>query len=136
MKQLMAGGCQCGAVRYEVLGEPLRSGFCYCRDCQRATGSGHVPFMVLTRQNLQISGETNNYISENNSGGVTIRHFCSICGSRVFAEFGESQKLCSLYAGTLDDPNQFTPAIAVFTSRRADWDKTTEDLIEHDESSV
>ena len=43
-----AGGCLCGALRYEAVGEPLGSGHCYCADCRRASGSGFVPFMSFT----------------------------------------------------------------------------------------
>jgi len=37
-----AGGCLCGAVRYECGGEPQFSLQCHCRDCQRQSGAPHV----------------------------------------------------------------------------------------------
>jgi hypothetical protein len=39
-----SGGCLCGALRYEVEGEPLFAGYCYCADCRKGSGSG-IPFM-------------------------------------------------------------------------------------------
>lgn len=33
------GGCACGAVRYEVRGEPTVVGLCHCADCRRESGS-------------------------------------------------------------------------------------------------
>ncbi|MBV8794858.1 MAG: aldehyde-activating protein, partial [Hyphomicrobiales bacterium] len=41
----ITGGCLCGALRYEAVGEPIGSGHCYCADCRRASGSGFIPFM-------------------------------------------------------------------------------------------
>jgi hypothetical protein len=35
------GGCACGAVRYEIAADPQFQGQCQCRDCRRATGTGH-----------------------------------------------------------------------------------------------
>ena len=39
------GGCLCGALRYEAVGQSIGSGHCYCSDCRRASGSGFVAFM-------------------------------------------------------------------------------------------
>jgi len=35
----MTGGCQCGAIRYEIMSFPLLLYTCNCTDCQRQTGS-------------------------------------------------------------------------------------------------
>ena len=35
----MTGGCQCGAIRYEITSFPLLLYTCNCTDCQRQTGS-------------------------------------------------------------------------------------------------
>lgn len=40
--RILTGGCLCGAVRYQVEGEPLYAGFCYCVDCRKASGAGVV----------------------------------------------------------------------------------------------
>jgi hypothetical protein len=39
---MLAGTCLCGAVRYETSAEPSFSGHCYCADCRRETGTGHL----------------------------------------------------------------------------------------------
>ena len=33
------GGCLCGAVRYELSGDPIRTMVCNCKNCQRTSGS-------------------------------------------------------------------------------------------------
>ena len=32
MSDVRQGGCQCGAVRYQVTGEPFATGVCHCTD--------------------------------------------------------------------------------------------------------
>jgi hypothetical protein len=39
----MTGGCQCGAIRYEIASFPLLLYTCHCTDCQRQTGSAFGP---------------------------------------------------------------------------------------------
>jgi hypothetical protein len=36
------GRCLCGAITYSISGEPLGMGQCHCKDCQRASGTGHM----------------------------------------------------------------------------------------------
>ena len=50
------GGCLCGALRYEAEGEPLFTGHCYCTDCQKASGSGFIPFMGFTAGAVRFTG--------------------------------------------------------------------------------
>ena len=52
-----AGGCTCGAVRYEITAEPVRSFQCQCRDCQRDTGGGHASVAVFARAAMRITGK-------------------------------------------------------------------------------
>src|SRR5262249_8013158 len=50
-----SGGCSCGAVRYEIAAEPIRTFQCQCRDCQKDTGSGHSSVMVFPRAAKRIT---------------------------------------------------------------------------------
>ncbi len=42
----LTGGCNCGAVRFEVTAPLVKASYCHCKRCQRRTGtavsaSGH-----------------------------------------------------------------------------------------------
>jgi hypothetical protein len=50
MSQTIAGGCACGAVRYETDATPVAMFNCHCRDCQRASGSGYAAILVVPKQ--------------------------------------------------------------------------------------
>ena len=39
MRLPLTGGCNCGAVRYEVTEPLVRASYCHCKRCQRRTGT-------------------------------------------------------------------------------------------------
>jgi len=96
-----AGGCLCGALRYEANGVPLYAGHCYCGDCQKASGSGFVPFMAFASSAVRFSGPARQFISKAARGGDAVRNFCPTCGGLVFGGvLGESESF-TIYAGSL-----------------------------------
>src|SRR5258706_14401540 len=122
------GSCLCGALRYEADGEPRFAGHCYCADCQKASGSGFIPFMGFAGSAVRFSGETRQFRSKAATGGNAVRNFCPICGSLVFGgEVGKDDQH-TIYAGSLDDPSSFHPTIAIFTRNRPVWAVIPPDL--------
>ena len=115
------GGCLCGALRYEAEGEPRFAGHCYCADCQKASGSGFIPFMGFASSVVRFSGETRQFRSKAATGGGAVRNFCPVCGSLVFGgEVGKDESH-TIYAGSLDDPSVFHPKVAIFARSRPAW---------------
>jgi hypothetical protein len=115
------GGCLCGAVRYEVTGEPLNCGHCYCADCRKASGSGFIPFIGVASRDVRFTGQTQTFRCEARHGRIATRNFCAVCGGLVFGgELGESDSF-TIYAGSLDDPSLFEPKIAIFAQGRPAW---------------
>lgn len=115
------GGCLCGALRYEAVGEPLYAGHCYCEDCRKASGSGFIPFMGFSADAVRFIGESRPYVSPAANGNEATRNFCPACGGLVFGGVvGESDSF-TIYAGSLDDPSAFRPTMAIFTRGRPDW---------------
>jgi hypothetical protein len=45
MVQAYTGGCACGAIRFEIIAEPLFQNHCQCLDCQRTSGTGHGSYL-------------------------------------------------------------------------------------------
>jgi hypothetical protein len=116
-----SGGCLCGALRYEADGAPNYMGHCYCEDCRKASGSGFIPFMGFNSAVVRVTGESLKFASTAANGNTAVRNSCPVCGSLVFGgEVGKDASL-HIYAGTLDDPSLFHPAVAIFTRGRPDW---------------
>jgi hypothetical protein len=115
------GGCLCGALRYEARGKPAFAGHCYCADCRKASGSGFIPFMGFAAESLTFTGSSQIYSCPAANGNIAVRNFCKVCGSLVFGgEVGKDDSF-TLYAGSLDDPSQFSPTVAIFTQGHPDW---------------
>ena len=47
MSEAYAGGCACGAIRYEISDTPMAENDCQCRDCQRKSGTGHGSYLTF-----------------------------------------------------------------------------------------
>ena len=129
---MMTGGCLCGAVRYEAQGNPLFAVHCHCRDCQRASGTGHVPVMGVAKSSFKVTGETRSYTVQGTSGLRTTRHFCPTCGSLLFGRADMAPESVSVYVGTLDDPSVFQPEAILFARSRLAWDELAGSLPEFD----
>jgi hypothetical protein len=118
---IYTGGCLCGALRYEARAAPLYAGYCYCLDCQKASGSGFIPFMGFASAALRFAGVTRTSTSKAATGSEAVRNFCSRCGSLVFGGvLGESDSF-TIYAGSLDDRSLFRPTVAIFARDRPPW---------------
>jgi hypothetical protein len=122
MTTQIAGGCLCGAIRYEGTTEPIIQGHCQCRDCQRATGAGHMSLMAVPKSSIAVSGPLKYFDKPADSGNIVSRGFCPDCGSSVLNLNSGMPDMLFLLAGCLDDPGQLEPMVAVYTARGHEWD--------------
>jgi len=100
----MAGGCLCGAVRYECSGEPVFSLLCHCRDCQRQSGSAYAAAVRVPAASWVTRGEPKLYVKTSDSGNQVTRAFCPECGCMLFLQVSARPDLVGIRVGTLDCP--------------------------------
>ena len=103
------GGCLCGALRYEVSAEPIRTTVCHCKFCQRATGAAYMVQPVFAAKDFAITagvGKKYTHISAG-SGKEVYAHFCENCGTKLYLTFERFAGFVGVYRGTFDDPNWF-----------------------------
>jgi hypothetical protein len=79
---MITGGCHCGAIRYSISGEPIRSALCACIDCRRSSGAPAVAWSLFAREVVSFEGEPATY----NSSRDVERGFCDKCGTGLFYE--------------------------------------------------
>ncbi len=130
--RIWTGRCLCGQVSYEARAEPDYAGFCHCRDCQRATSTGHSCYIGFRREAVSVSGETRAHPVRADSGAMSFRHFCPQCGTHLFGRREPDDGHYTIYAGTLDEPDRFEPHDAIFVRSRQAWDSGGLDLPQFD----
>ena len=120
------GGCHCGAVRYEVNGEPQHVALCHCNDCRKSSGAPMVAWAAFTEDQFKlVEGEPVTF----NSSGSAMRSFCPKCGSGLYyrnAEFLPG--IVDIQSATLDDPEALPPGAHIQTAERLGWMETAHSL--------
>ena len=124
-----AGGCLCGAVRYQVSGKPVWVGYCHCRSCRRHSGAPVVTFAAFSASQVVFTkGQRRVY---NSSPGVG-RAFCDACGTPLTWE-GQSKipergHIFEFHISTLDEPETFVPTNHVFYPEKLSWFDVADNL--------
>jgi hypothetical protein len=121
MSKIFTGGCACGAIRYEISGEPLFQNHCQCRDCQRRSGTGHGSYLTFPRP-VKLQGEAKHWDVAGDSGNVKTHSFCPTCGSPVYLTFAAMPDVFTVHATSLDDPSRFEPQALTYNVRGYAWD--------------
>jgi hypothetical protein len=123
MSETYTGGCACGAIRYEISGEPVFQNHCQCRDCQRKSGTGHGSYLTFPRQGVKLSGAATLWDRVADSGNRKTRGFCPTCGSPVYMTFAAVPGVFTVHAASLDDPGRFRPQVVTYAVRALEWDR-------------
>lgn len=124
------GGCQCGAIRYEVTGDPMNNTLCHCRDCQRSAGAPVVAWLMMPQEQLRLlEGAPRVHASSEHAR----RHFCPDCGTGLFY-YNEAflPGLVDVQSATLDDPEAFPATDHIQVAERLSWMATAHALPEHE----
>lgn len=133
---MIKGGCLCGRVRYEAQGGPLFCVVCHCRECQRASGTGHVPVIGVYKKDFRLSGAPRRYVMAGGSGQPVARHFCGECGSLLFSLPEVAPHVVTVYVGGLDDTAIFRPQHAQFIGQRPEWARIAGGVMEYEGAGV
>jgi hypothetical protein len=99
----VAGGCLCGAVRYESSVAPTEGYYCHCRMCQKHYGG---LFGATARFSGATFQFTRNQPKFHQSSDVARRGFCPDCGTPMAFAFAGNPDLW-ISIGSLDHPEDW-----------------------------
>ena len=127
-KTNLTGGCMCGAVRYEVTGEPFLVSHCHCLSCRKHNGAPVVTLAGFTKEQVSFEGEERGIYES--SPGVG-RAFCGKCGTPLTWEGDGGEELgliVELHLSTFDDPEALVPSGHAFYPERISWFEVADSL--------
>lgn len=127
--QKTTGGCMCGAVRYEAVGETKFIGHCHCHSGRRHTGAPVVTWAAFDPEQVTFTkGERKFYES---SPGVK-RTFCADCGTPLSCEmpslYMPETHTIEFHISTLDYPDDYVPTLHFFHDERIAWFDVADEL--------
>lgn len=129
----IAGGCACGAVRYEITAPPIAAYACCCKDCQTLTGSAFSLALPVFRKDFRITlGEPGSWVRTAQSGNEIPQRLCATCGVRLYTEPPLSPETVTVRPGTLDEADWIQPAAAYWMSSAQAWTRFPEGTLLYD----
>jgi hypothetical protein len=125
-KDVITGGCHCGAIQYHMPSTPAHHAVCHCTDCRRHAGAPMVNWALVSSNDIQIKGSPKLYASSENGR----RHFCGDCGTGLFYTNDQIfPGMIDVQASTLHDPSAILPVqCQIQTAERMDWVRDLADL--------
>lgn len=121
MRLPQTGGCQCGALRYEITQAPHLIYTCHCTDCQRLTSSAFSMAVVVPDGAFRLTkGEPRLFQKAADSGRIATLWICTECGSWVSGA-PRPGSTTRVRAGTLDDTSWLRPTVHFWTRSAQPW---------------
>jgi len=119
----LQGGCDCRAVRYELVSAPIFVHCCHCRWCQRETGSAFVlNAMVEADRVTPLTGAPVVIDTPSASGKGQQISRCPACHIALWSNYpGSGPAIRFLRVGTLDEPQRLAPDIHIYTATKLPW---------------
>jgi hypothetical protein len=120
------GQCLCGAIRYQLTGEPRHVAVCHCRDCRRSAGAPMVSWAMFPESALTLLQGQPKTI---NSSGSAMRSFCPDCGTGLFYRNAVILPgIVDVQSATLDDPDALPPGVQIQVAERLHWMQQAHEL--------
>ena len=127
------GGCQCGELRYEVVGTPRKLVVCHCTDCQRQSGSAFGMTLLVNEADFRLTqGEVKTFVSTSAAGRAKLGAFCPRCGTRIYHKPEWRPGTVSVKPGTLDDTSGLKPDMHIWISSKQPWVTIPDRVETHD----
>jgi hypothetical protein len=122
----LTGGCNCGAVRYEVTAPLPRAGYCHCKRCQRRSGAAASANAHPAEGTFRIVQGTEQLRMWQPAGGGE-KWFCGECGSSLFGRNPSHIEPIGIRLGSFDADPGVRPTSRQFTRYAAPWEPIPDD---------
>lgn len=122
----LTGGCNCGAVRYEVTEPLVGASYCHCQRCQRRSGAAASPNAHPSPDAFRIVAGEDRLRCWKPEGGWE-KWFCGDCGSALFSSTGGQDPQIGVRLGAFDEDPGIRPVARQFVTYAAPWETIPND---------
>jgi hypothetical protein len=116
----VAGGCFCGAVRYEADGACANTMVCHCQSCRRVAAAPVVAWVTLPSADFRF---TKGKPAEFRSSPAVVRTFCAVCGTPLTYRHEKQPETLDITTCSLNEPERFPPTHHSWLSHDLAWVK-------------
>ena len=113
--------CSCGQLTVTTSDDPVRVGVCHCLACQRRTGSVFGAQARFRKEEVELSGQANQYVRVGDEGGKTTFSFCPNCGATVYYSSEGREGFIAIPVGAFAEPDFPAPTISVYEEHMHSW---------------
>jgi hypothetical protein len=127
----LAGGCSCGALRYELSLPPLMAYNCHCTNCQKVSGGAFSTSVTILESGFELTADEPKVVEwTSDAGNTRYGIFCGDCGTRIANGQRPAGGFLSLRSGTLDDTSWVEPVGDIWLRSKQPWVAVTEDRLQ------
>ena len=130
MSESLEGGCQCGAVRYRVTGDPIVVAVCHCSMCRHAHAAPAVTWALYHEEQVAF---TELAPAVYQASPEAERGFCPECGTQVCFTASYIPRMIDIAVGSLDRPDALAPSLHYWDSMRLPWVRFADELPKYPE---
>ena len=123
---MIAGGCGCGAVRFEVLESFVSAIYCHCTRCQRRTGTAASANARVAAESFRVVQGEDRLCSWKPETGAE-KFFCGDCGSALFSRPAPDAEQVGVRLGAIDGDPGIRPDAHQFVAYAAAWEPIPDD---------
>lgn len=131
----LTGGCNCGAIRFEVTEPLVYAYYCHCTRCRRRSGAGAAPGAIAAPGSFKLTQGEDDLRSWSAGDGFD-KWFCTTCGSHIHASSPDNPDLVSIRLGAFDGDPGIRPTARHFVDFAAVWEPVEEDGLIHHPGAV
>lgn len=133
MSELHTGGCQCGALRYQI-NAPLHDiAHCHCSICRRSSGGIVTTWLTVPLDSFEwLSGTPKTFASSPSC----VRSFCPDCGAQLALLTTRSPNTVDVTVATLDEPESAPADRHIWVQNRLPWLQLDTQLPEEQDENI
>lgn len=126
MSTVLAGGCNCGAVRFEITEPLLGARYCHCTRCQRRTGTAASASAAVAPGAFRIVQGEEQLRAWAPADGHE-KWFCGECGSAVYTRDPTDHTRIGVRMGVIDGDPGVRPSCRQYVAYAAVWEPIPDD---------